>query len=167
MSLLQKIIFFSSVFLISACSIKNKQQISSEINTEENITTNPSSDTFAFLLFHIEKGNDRTNSFLTLKSSKKNVGKLKSNDLNQVNSNNKLSFYFYHSNKIVDSFSIEHPLYKSIEYTNDKNEFETKQLNLDSTDFFIRIQLKENYQLLKVDETFNQKTNSLLSFQLK
>src|SRR5262245_22948285 len=36
---------------------------------------------------------------------------------------------------------VEHPLYREVEYTNDRNEFERKALNLKDAEFFVRIKL--------------------------
>jgi hypothetical protein len=162
-----KVILCISIFSLSACSAKYNNVSDSEIS-EPIANQPPPTDTIAFLLFNIQNNNkSKSSSNLSFKSITKNVGKLKNTTLNQDITGDKLCFYFYNMDNIVDSLFIEHPLKKNVEIEDENNHLVTKQLDLDKTEFFIRIQLKDEYKSVKITEWLNGNINSLTTILLK
>lgn len=62
---------------------------------------------------------------------------------------------------------IEHPLLREVEYTNEKNEFTSKALNLKNAEFFVRMKLPESADRVQVTEVINQKKVNQVEFPLK
>lgn len=63
-----------------------------------------------------------------------------------------------------DSFYLEHPLHKNVEFVNDQMQLSRKQIELGSAEFFVRIQ-KENYSIIQIFEFSNYiRNNDLGSF---
>lgn len=158
-------IYFLTLLFVYSCSVKHNRLTHSDNETLENENYNQPIDTIAFLLFSIQKS--KLDTKIILKSISKSEGIIKDKNIYSNFIGDKLSFYFYNQNIAVDSFFLEHPLFKKVEYTDDENKFVSKQLDLDSTDFFIRIQLKNNYQTLKVTEQYHNKLKEILTVQLK
>jgi hypothetical protein len=162
-----KITMLFFLLLGFACSSKHKNiSVSAQSETlDNNLAIN---DTIAFLLFNIRyTDKSKMNTSLTLKSITKNAGKIKSNNTNADFQDNRLVFSFYNKNKIIDSLLLEHPLNKHVEFIDENNQFIAKKLQLDSTEFFIRIQLKEDYKFLKITQFVDNKKSELLMLQLK
>lgn len=162
-----KLILCISIFSLSACSAKYNNVSDSEINGPVVNHVTPT-DTIAFILFNIQNSNkSKSSSNLSFKSITKNVGKLKNTTLNQDVIGDKLCFYFYNMDNIVDSLFMEHPLKMNVEIEDENSHLVTKQLDLDGTEFFIRIQLKDEYKSVKIMEWLNGNINSLTTIPLK
>lgn len=66
--------------------------------------------------------------------------------------NNYLKFTFIGSSAGTPDYYVQHPLYKELEFTDEKGGLERKSLVLDSADFFIRTPLLENVKAVTVTE---------------
>ncbi len=55
----------------------------------------------------------------------------------------------------MDTQSIDHPLFKHIEYVNDENELAIKDTILPQADFFIRFQSNGTSNEIRISETIN------------
>ena len=56
---------------------------------------------------------------------------------------------------------VEHPLIKPVEFTNDRNEFERKLIELKEAEFFIRLQLQPAAKSIIIEEIVEGKKNLL------
>ena len=66
---------------------------------------------------------------------------------------NYLKFTFSGSSAGTSDYYIQHPLYKELEFTDEKGRLERKLQVLDSAEFFIRTPLLENVKTVTVTET--------------
>ncbi|WP_346882986.1 hypothetical protein [uncultured Algibacter sp.] len=53
---------------------------------------------------------------------------------------------------ILERTTIKNPLFKTIEFIDDSKSFHTKHIDLDSTNFSVRLQLKQNAQYISLIE---------------
>ncbi len=119
---------------------------------------NRDSDTIVFAVINIHKSSTDSKSIMNLVSTTQTAGKLKIQNQNPVLTDNYLSVYVYNNKKLIDSMSIEHPLYKHIEYWTADNTFAVKDTILDQSEFFIRFQTSGDSNELKISETIKNKT---------
>ncbi|OEJ99310.1 hypothetical protein A8C32_09085 [Flavivirga aquatica] len=78
-------------------------------------------------------------------------GKLKNNkSIKQVTSGDLECLQLDKKSKILDRIIIKNPLTKNIEYINDVKLFQTKQIDLDSTIFSIRLQLEPDTKYISI-----------------
>lgn len=68
---------------------------------------------------------------------------------------------------VLEEQIVEHPLYKEVEYTNDKKEFERKALNLKEAEFFVRMKLPEAAAFVTVTEVIEKNKVNSVEFNLK
>ncbi|HRO09864.1 MAG TPA: hypothetical protein PK611_05700 [Saprospiraceae bacterium] len=96
----------------------------------------------------------------------KTEGTIKVNEQNIAETPNYLSFEMYEQGKLVHTFVREHPLYKRVEYPGDTS-YESKELKLDTADFFVRLQSNtSDGKLIIYEITNNTEKNILTSIQL-
>ncbi len=112
-----------------------------------------------FLTGKIDKNNDLTN--LDIKIAD---GKIK---LVEPPRNEKIGDIIIHQmdkkNKILATHSIENPMYKAYEYVNEDGGLEKKMIELEESEFFIRIQKIPNSCYLKIfRKNENQKSNETI-----
>jgi len=80
---------------------------------------------------------------------------------------NHLSISLLNRNRqVLETATIEHPLFKEVEYTQDNGEFTRKTLNLKHAEFFIRIKLSHDAEWVIVDEIINQKKMNSVEFNV-
>jgi hypothetical protein len=124
-------ILLFSIFLVSCISIKDQ-----EINrTLDN-------NAIVFLVFNIHKDTVSAKNIVELVSKKQSSGKIKDQKTSTVHFENYLSLFLYNNKKLIDSMTIEHPLYKHLEYLDSANMLTVKDVILDKAEFFIRLQLR-------------------------
>lgn len=63
--------------------------------------------------------------------------------------------------------TIEHPLLREVEYTNDKNEFERKALNLKNAEFFVRMKLPATADRVLITEVIKEQKVNSVEFNIK
>lgn len=119
---------------------------------------NIESDTIVFAVLNIHKNSTDSKSTIHLVSKTQTAGKLKTQNLNPVHTDNYLSVYVYNNKKLIDSMTIEHPLYKHIEYLTEDDTFAVKDTILDQSEFFIRFQTIGKSNELRISETIKNKT---------
>jgi hypothetical protein len=129
------------------------------------ITTKSSADEIVFVVFKMRKYYNKNT--IEIISTTKATGKMKA-DLNRpIDPENHLTLEILENNQIVKTLRIEHPLYKSVEYLNENNQYISKQVTADEGEFFIRIQKKALQTKVRVLETLKGKTkNELQTFKL-
>ncbi len=131
-------------------------------STISNITSNQNNapqvattDQLLFLVFQIKKNIEGAYSKITLIKREKVNGKLKQGHINEDTFENELIIYQYNHQTLIDSIVCEHPLYKNLEDFNG-NTMTTRQVELDSAEFFIRLQLDSKTNEIKIYEKLKQ-----------
>lgn len=120
-------------------------------------------DSVAFITMKIESDSLASASRLHILSINKKPGKIKTGAEKPINYSSYLTFMIYDSDSaLIDSFSIEHPLYKSFEYVDENSQLTTKAVILKDAEFFIRIEMK-NSKSMVIKETAAKGNAILLS----
>jgi hypothetical protein len=132
---MSKTIFFFGfffVFFVHSCGVSSSKALN---QTQMDSTANFK---IAFLYFTIQKGTNKSQ--LNLTKTLIREGMLKP-VFNKTNLSNYLHIALLQNGKQVDSFNIEHPLYKNIEFINENHQPEAQFVQLDSATFVLRMQI--------------------------
>lgn len=137
---------WNSLFFVfmHACS-------TSKLNQSE--ATQPK-DEIVFVVFRISHNTVKQKSNIEVLDLVKTDGTFKEDYDSDWDYGDFLTFEVIEKDKIVRHFTMEHPLYKRVEYDED-GEMKSKNLKLTQEDFFIRIQAKMPEIKLKIYETIN------------
>lgn len=131
------------------------KQIESNKNTENN--------TFLFVLLSVSKDSSSTKNNVVLLNKTQNPGKLKSKNNITSHSENYLTINVFNENILIDSMTIEHPLYKHIEYLDENNSFAVKDTLINNAEFFLRLQTKGTKNEIRIFETLKNKQREKLT----
>lgn len=137
--------------LIQACGVSNKNTSNLENEIKE-----PQSNISWFYVFNIYKDDD-TN-IVQLISKKEIDGKMKTESTSR--STNNLTFYLFLDKQLIDTVSIDHPLYKRYEYANLDGTLKYKDTIINNADFVLRTQ--SNINEIKVFETLKKEPKKQL-----
>lgn len=113
-------------------------------------------DTLVFLVFRMHKDASGKNS-LELISKTEKEGKMKEQTAISADTENYLTIDLYHDNGVFKTIVQEHPLFKHVEYTDDSNQFISKNIEVEQDEFFFRIQKSAKYIQIKISETLKNK----------
>jgi hypothetical protein len=143
--------------------VTTKQTASPEVSVAEN----SSEDVIVFLVLHIKKDEGTKQNIVKLVSQTKNAGAIKRDKAQELApSENYLTLHVYEKNQEVNKITVEHPLYKHVEYFED-NQFKTKDIALDESEFFVRIQATNHCDKVVVWETIkNSNPKELTTIKL-
>ncbi|HUH74703.1 MAG TPA: hypothetical protein VLZ75_09865 [Chitinophagales bacterium] len=142
-----RILLLLSIFLTSCTSTKLIED--APINYSEGV--------IYFLVFNISQDTALKNSTIHLTSKINSVGEIKNNFQEHIDSENYLKVEVYDKDLLINTIIIEHPLYKNIEYF-DEEKLSTKFIELDSADFFIRLQVNNPSNVINISEVLNHST---------
>lgn len=134
-----------------------------KLSNQKEITINNSSPNICFLTFRISKDSMNNSNKIELLNQTFSAGSFKPETQEFTNWNSKLQFELFDQNTSVKSIFIEHPLYKNIEYVDEHDQLKSKQLKLNTAEFFIRLQWIGQNATLKISEYHNQSSKKLLS----
>ena len=140
-----RILLLLSILLIS-CGVPKKNE-----PHQEN-TTSVDENALVFVLLKINRDSIQQKNTIELISKTIASGKMKDGFQNQSKSENYLTIDQYAQGKLVKTFTIQHPLFKQVEYS-DGNNLTSKTIELDSANFFIRLQLSGSSNKIKISET--------------
>jgi hypothetical protein len=132
-------------------------------NSKKNFTINKTlqiqqeTSQIVFLIFRINKGLDAENSTIELINTIKKEGIIKKQLKSNIESENYLLLEIYNNNKIEKTQKIAHPLLKEIEYFNENKKINKKNIELNSEDFSIRLQIKNVNASIKIFEKLKNK----------
>ena len=146
---------FSVLFILSSCCTSKSGQKS------EAISENPVQDSLVFITMNMRFDSLENKNKVEVLQIIKKPGTFKKRLIKNIESENRLSCIVQNEKTgMKDSFYVEHPLYKEIEYLDEKNQFEKRNINLKESEFFVRFE-KKNYTSLIIYEntplTINQK----------
>ncbi len=149
---------FSILFLISSCQI-HQLGVKSESLKESSLK-----DTIVFITMRMRFDTMENKNNIELLKILKKPGTLKKRLIENTSPENYLNcITFNDKNNVIDSFSVEHPLYKEVESPDEKNQFLKTSVKLKESEFFLRFE-KKNYNSLTVKEnTTLIKNNKLIN----
>jgi hypothetical protein len=112
-----------------------------------------------FLSFRIHR--DSTRNAITLLQKKAVNGKIKGEPQTADTPDHLIVSIVGKNHLVLNSEKIAHPLFRVIETTNSKGEFERKNVTLTEAEFFVRMRLPEGSEWVLVEEFIgNQRINS-------
>lgn len=114
-----------------------------------------------FLVFHIRKDAGQNTRRVELLSKTLSAGKIKQPESLLPDTNHFLGIDVYRKNKVVYTMTIEHPLYKRIEYADENGKLASKDIELNEAEFFIRIPVPGD--AVKISETLRPGAEKLLT----
>jgi hypothetical protein len=129
----------------ASCAISNTAIQPSEIPAKN------SENAIVFVVFKIKKG--QINSTVEVVSNTKSSGTMKRQTENTLDSNNSLTIEILKDNKVFQTITMNHPLFKSVEFVENNGQFNKKQVELEEDTFFIRFQTMGVATSIKISET--------------
>ncbi len=146
------------LILFASCGLTKQNERNN--NTDENSVVS--------LAFNIRKEKQDAKSVIELIKQIQSPGTIKNQNENVSYSGNYLSIYTYKNKKLTDSMTIEHPLYKHLEYVGANNAFAVKDTVVTKEEFFIRLQIQGRSNEIKIFETLKNKPKreELISLKL-
>lgn len=114
-----------------------------------------------FLVFKIRKNAGQDGSSIELLSKTQGAGKVKQIKTSLPAANHFLGIDVYRENKVVYTMTIDHPLYKRVEYADETGKLASKDIELDEAEFFIRMPVQGD--AVKISETIRPGAEKLLT----
>ena len=139
------------LFVLSflSCTPKNKSLASAKV-IENEIPQ------IVFLTFNVVKDTLTKKVSISLKNKIVVNGKFKDQEqISAKNSPNNLTLVFGNGNKVLKEIYIEHPLYKRVDVYGDKGEISTKEINLTTAEFTLRIEKQKEINKVTIHEFVN------------
>ncbi len=143
-----------SILLTSCGLTKSTESNRSDIQYDNNA--------IVFVILRIRKDSVEENNVIEFVSKTKIIGKIKNEYQSQVDSENFLTIDLYEQDKLIKTIVIAHPLYKNVEYL-EGNSLVSKSIELNTEEFFIRLQIKDNSNKIKISETLKNATSKELT----
>ena len=144
------------VLLISgSCNSTKPVKEATRVNDSSGKTEVASSERIVFVNLKIKTDSVSGKNKIELINKTIAAGHLKNSAEANVRSNNYLTCILFEDKVASDTIKLEHPLYKTFEYMNEKNEMSLKQMNVKEAEFFLRFQLKGKATTIKILETIN------------
>jgi len=149
------------IFQIMSCNLLKKS------NIEQNEISKGNSSKIIFLNYSIKKQGEEYKVSLLNKTISK--GKLKKQSLNLQKIKNKDIEYFVLDKKynVLQSNYISNPLIVNVEYVSEEGILAKKTIELDSTTFFLRIQIDERTKYVNIKRYNINKSIDLLTSNIK
>lgn len=120
-----------------------------------------------FLTFRIDKDSVSKTNKLTLTNKTKSAGKFKKTVEDKPHHANFLTLEVFTKGKPSQTIVIEHPLFKHLEYTDKDNKYAFKDAEVDTEEFFVRIQTNGSDNSVLISETLqNSQKRILLTLNL-
>ena len=132
------------------------------IGVDDSIILNKDTDKIVFLVLRISKDSLQGENLIEFVSLIKKDGKMKNEMQDKIDSENFLTLDLYEKNKLMRSITIEHPLFKQVEYEDD-DVLTSKSVELDKTEFFVRLQVNGDLNRIRIWETLKNAPRKELS----
>jgi hypothetical protein len=135
--------------LLCACAV-------SRVNKNRE-ADNPAENSFLYLTFGISRDTVNNRTQIELKNKREIVGSIKSTQ-ESYTSKNFLECTFVDKNKkVVSTQIIDHPLYFRAETLDGNQQFETKTIEMKSSEFVLRVNKTANINKLIINENLGNK----------
>jgi hypothetical protein len=112
----------------------------------------PDKESIVFVVMKIERSAETGNSLVSLVSRTESEGRIKKNYANAAHTANFLVIAGYNEKLKVDSIFLEHPLYRHLEYLDDKDMLAVRDTVLQQAEFFVRLQARGPLSKLRINE---------------
>jgi hypothetical protein len=119
-------------------------------------TPHPDTPTIVFSVLQILRPSPEEPSRIQLLETQASPGKLKKKSEAPLSFTHYLGIGIYRNGIRMDTLTLEHPLYKHIEYVNDQGELAVLDTMLTKADFFIRFQSLGAANEIRIFETVNK-----------
>ena len=156
---------FILISVIFSC--RSSKQVPAEVHPSDHPVATSSVEKIVFVNFKIRADSIHHQNSIEVINTVFSEGHLKNNSAGNIRSANKLTCFLYENNAPVDSVTLEHPLYRVYEYMNERSEMVLKETRETAAEFFVRFQIREKTDKIKVMETVNNTTKELIFFTLK
>lgn len=93
--------------------------------------------------------------------------KLKSDPQNSTAANRVWISQLTSSGSKLSSVALDHPLFKHVEFANDKGEFQSKEIKLTDAEFFARVTLFAKTEYIQVEEELSGRITYTAKFNLR
>ena len=152
------LIFIILLGVVSCKSTNNKTEY--KVNGSSELVSY--ADQIAFLMFTIEKDTLKNKNIVQLKDMKFASGTMRDDNSDKIKSAYFLTVEVYENSLLSRTFYVEHPLYKKAEFSTSDGKLTTKTVELDKSDFFIRIQVKSQQTEIIISETLSDEIKNEL-----
>jgi hypothetical protein len=119
-----------------------------------------------FLSFTVQADSSRK-SIIRLISKRETEGIIKGNPSTITSPTHLIVSLLDQSGKVTVEEKVEHPLFREVEFINEKNELARKALNLENAEFFVRMKLPLSADRVQVTEVINEKKINSVEFAIK
>jgi hypothetical protein len=135
--------------LFCACAVSHVNK-----NVEAN---NPAENSFLYMTFNISRNTINKTTHIELKSKNEQVGIVKSTNEWYASKNFLQCCFVDRNNKVLATQILDHPLFFRAETLNNNQQFETKTLELNNSEFVLRINKTTDMYMLIINENLENK----------
>jgi hypothetical protein len=114
--------------------------------------TEKESNTIAFVVLKLRNDPLHGKNVIELVSIRKSAGVFKNHESQSEGFKNSLTIELFKNGSRIHTQTIQHPLYKTIEYMDENKAFKTKDIELKEAEFFTRLQIRGNGNELRIFE---------------
>lgn len=111
-------------------------------------------DVICFLVMDIIRENKDTKSQLKLKQTTQTAGKIKTQTI-LLDNPSKLIFSILGDTSVLSTHYLDHPLFKKMEHSHERNGLSTQTVVLTKDEFFMRLPLNVESKFIKIEETIH------------
>lgn len=127
------------------------------------IFSRPDTNKILFVVMRITRDSLSGKKVITVLSKTQTSGTIKKEYSDHADAENYLTVDLFDGEQIVTTITMEHPLYKQVEYADSTNVLISKKIVLDKADFFIRLPIHGNASLIRISETLKNKARQELT----
>ncbi|MES2766256.1 MAG: hypothetical protein V4642_10325 [Bacteroidota bacterium] len=150
-----------SVIIISCTSTKPPE------TKKQPAAFDSDSNAIVFVVLKIRKDSAQGKNIIEVVSKTQSAGIIKNKAQTRTDPENYLTIDTFKNDSLFSTMTMEHPLLKRIEYIDDKNTLQSKSIELDTEEFFIRLHIKGKSNWLRISETLkNGLKKELTTIQL-
>lgn len=143
---LKYIILFTFIIVVFSCGTSNQTIIEKPVPKYNNPNL------ILFLVLRISNDSINNKNIIEVVSHSKSSGKFKPNTDSNPEYENDLSFELFDQGKLISSTIIEHPLFKTVEFTDELNNLTKKIVKLNKKEFFVRLQMTNDSDNVRIFE---------------
>lgn len=162
-----KVFFFLPLLLLLlACKTPRPTLDTSESNAVEISEADEPENKIVFLIFNITKSSENNGSEISNYQLYETAGLVKDNLAENPPAEDFIMGILERGTQTAsDTFYVEHPLYRHVEFVNEQQQLERKFIELDESEFFVRIQKEEFVELRLYEFIATAKNKKLGSFR--
>ncbi|MBK6285636.1 MAG: hypothetical protein IPF54_25865 [Draconibacterium sp.] len=136
--------------LLCACAVSRVNK-----NAEDN---KPAANSFLYLTYRISRDTVTRATHIELKNKSKIAGSVKSTGESYTSKNFLECTFVDKNNKVVSTQKLDHPLFYRAETLNDNRQLETKSVELNDSEFVLRVNKTAGIDKLIINENLDNKS---------